>query len=80
MVGEMELEPRHARERARRRANLGREVRERREVVARERRLRGEAASGQLHAVAGVAGEPDYDGFELDDGLRHCRFDSSTGC
>ena len=71
MVGEMELEARDAGQRAGRRADLGREVRERREVVARQRRLGGEAAARQLHPVAGVAGEPDHDGFELLDRLGH---------
>ena len=41
------------------RPNLGREVRIGRQVVAFERGLHGEAAAGQLHAVAGVAGEAD---------------------
>ena len=53
------------------RADLGREVGERREVVARQRRLGGEAAARQLHAVAGVPGEPDHDGVELLDRLGH---------
>ena len=71
MVGEVELEARDARERACRRPDLGREVGERREVVARERRLRREPAAGELHPVAGIPGEPDHDGVELDNGLAH---------
>jgi hypothetical protein len=61
VVGEVELEPGHTRQRAGGRADLGGKVGEGGEVVARERRLRGEAATGQLHAVAGVSGEPDHD-------------------
>jgi len=53
------------------RADLGGKVGERREIVADEGRLRGETAARQLHPVAGVAGEPDHDGFELLDGFRH---------
>ena len=55
--GEVDLEARDARERAGWRADLGREVGERREVVARERGRLGELGAGQLDAVAGVAGE-----------------------
>ena len=56
---EVELEARDARQRARGRADLGREVRERREVVADKRGRVGELAAGDLHAVAGVAAEAD---------------------
>ena len=59
VVGEVQLEARHARQGARGRADLGREVRQRRQVVAERRRLRGEPVAGELHAVAGVTGEPD---------------------
>ena len=52
------------------RADLGREVGQRREVVPEDRRLAREAIAGELHAVAGVAGEADHDPFELLDGLR----------
>ena len=38
---------------------------QRREVVAEGRGLLGEPVSGQLHAVAGVAGEADDDAVEL---------------
>ena len=65
MVGEVQLEAGDAGQRAGRRANLGREVGEGREVVPGQRRLGGEASSGQLHPVAGVPGEPDDDGIEL---------------
>ena len=46
-------------------------VGKRREVVAERGRLAREAAAGELHAVAGVAGEPDHDVVELLDLLRH---------
>ena len=59
VVGEVELEAGDARQRAGRRADLGGEVGQRRDVVADERRLAREAPAGQLHPVAGVAGEPD---------------------
>ena len=71
VVGEVELEARDAGQRAGRRADLGREVRQRRDVVADERRLAREAAAGQLHAVAGVAGEADGHLLELLDLLGH---------
>ncbi len=73
MVGEVELEARDARQRAGRRANLGREVRERREVVARQRRLGAEAPAGQLHPVAGVTREADHHRLQLLDRLGHYR-------
>jgi hypothetical protein len=71
VVGEVQLEGADAGQRARWGADLGREVRQRRQVVAEGRRLVGEPVSGQLHAVAGVSGEPDDDLVELDDGLGH---------
>ena len=74
VVGVVDLEAGHARERARRRTDLGREVGKRREVVPEERGLAREAAAGQLHAVAGVAGEPDDHVVELLDGLGHRLF------
>ena len=52
-----------------RRPDLGREVRQRRQVVAEHGRRAREAVARELHAVAGVAGETD------DDSLR-----SSTAC
>ena len=57
---EMDLIRGHAERRAGRRADLGRIVGERREVVARERRRRDELRAHQLHAVAGVAGEANH--------------------
>ena len=59
VVGEVELEPRDARQRAGRRTDLRREVGQRRDVVPEQRRLRGELRAGELHAVAGVAREAD---------------------
>jgi len=55
------LERRDAGEGPRRRANLRREVGQRDEVVADQRRRGGEAATGELDAVTGVAGETDDD-------------------
>ena len=54
---EIDLEGADPEQRALRRADLGREVREGRQVVAGERGGQGELAAGQLHAVAAVAGE-----------------------
>ena len=70
VVREVHLEARHAGKRAGGRADLGREVGQRREVVPEDGRLRREAVARELHSVAGVAGEPDHDPFELLDGLR----------
>ena len=53
------------------RPDLGREVRQRRQVVAEGRRLLGEPVTGELHAVAGVAREPDDHAVELLDLLGH---------
>ena len=55
---EVYLEAGDASERALGRANFGREVGERRDVVAHEGRRIGELRTGQLHAVARVATEP----------------------
>ena len=71
MVGEVHLERRDARQGALGRPDLGGEVRQRRQVVAERRRLLGEAVAGELHAVTGVAGEPDDDAVELLDLLGH---------
>ena len=65
--GEVDLERRDAGERAGRRADLGREVGQRREVVAEHRGRVGEAAAGELHPVAGVAREADHDPLALFD-------------
>ena len=58
-------------ERAGGRADLGGEVGQRGEVVARERRRLGELGAGELHAVAGVAREADRDPFDLLDRFGH---------
>ena len=71
VVGVVDLEAGDAGQRAGRRANLGREVGQCRKVVAEERGLARESAAGQLHAVAGIAGEPDDDVLQLLDGLGH---------
>ena len=70
MVGEVDLEARDAGQRACGRTDLRREVGQRREVVPEEGRLAREAIARELHPVAGVAGEPDHDPFEVLDGLR----------
>ncbi len=57
--GEVDLEGGDAVRRARGGANLGREVGQGREVVADLRGGGGEAAADQLHAIAGIPGEPD---------------------
>ena len=62
---EADLEARHARQRAGRGADLGREVGQGADVVAEDRGRPGELGPGQLHAVAGVAGEADRDPLEL---------------
>ena len=64
VVGEVQLEAGDAGQGALRGADLGGEVRQRRQVVAERRRLGGEPVAGQLHAVAGVAGEADDDPLE----------------
>ena len=56
---EMDLEAADARKRARRGANFGRVVGKRGEIVAVERDGIRELAAGDLHAVAGIAAEPD---------------------
>ena len=66
---EIDLEGGDAERRALRRADLGREIGEGREIVAGQRGRQGELAAGQLHAVAGVAGEADDDRFQRRVGL-----------
>ena len=64
VVGEVQLEAGDPGQRALRGADLGREVRQGRQVVAQDRGLGGEPVAGQLHAVAAVPGEPDDDPIE----------------
>ena len=71
VVGEVELEAGDARQRAGGGADLGGEVRQRREVVAEQGGLAGEAVARELHAVPRVAGEANRDLVELLDGFRH---------
>jgi hypothetical protein len=59
VVREVQLERRHAGQGAGGCADLGGEVRQRREVVAERGGLGGEAVTGELHAVAGVTRETD---------------------
>ncbi len=60
LTAELQLEARDPEERPGRCTNLGGEVRERGEVVARPRRLGRELFPGELHAVTGIPGEPDH--------------------
>ena len=73
MVGEVQLEGRDPGQRPGRGADLGGEVGQGGQVVAEHGGLGGEPVAGQLHAVAGVAGEPDDDAIELDDLFGHDR-------
>ena len=61
VVGEVHLEAGDAGHGAGGSPDLGGEVRQRRQVVAERRGLLGEPVAGELHAVAGVAGEPNDD-------------------
>ena len=61
VVREVDLEAGDARKGAGGGADLRREVRQGGEVVAHHRGLAREAVTGELHPVAGVAGEPDDD-------------------
>ena len=72
MVGEVDLERRDARQGALGCPDLGGEVGQGHQVVAEDRRLLGEPVTGQLHAVTGVAREPDDHPVELLDLLGHC--------
>ena len=63
--------PGHAGERARRRADLGREVRERGQVVAEGCGLAREPPARELHPVAGVSSEANDDVVDLLDLLGH---------
>jgi hypothetical protein len=69
--GELDLECRNPVDGARGGTDLGGEVRQRREVVAEHGRRAREAIAGQLHAVAGVAGEAHDDPVSFLDGLAH---------
>ena len=66
VVGEVQLERRDPGQGAGGSPDLGREVRQGRQVVAERGGLGGEAISGELHAVARVTGEPDHDPVSLD--------------
>ena len=59
VVGDVDLEGRHAGDGAGGSPDLGREVGQGGQVVAEQRRRAGEPVAGELHAVAGVAGEAD---------------------
>src|SRR5207245_3760456 len=72
VVGEVELETRDTEEGPCRSADLRREVRKRREVVAEDGGGVREPVSGDLHAVTGVTREADDYLLDLLDGLHHC--------
>ncbi|GAA3298223.1 hypothetical protein GCM10020295_33230 [Streptomyces cinereospinus] len=74
VVGEVQLERRDTRQRAGGRPDLGGEVRQRRQVVAEGRGLRGEAVTGELHTVTRVPREPDDHSVETADVLDAGRF------
>ncbi len=71
VIGELQLEARHAGKGSGGGADLGGEVGERGEVVAQRRGLGREPVPGELHAVAGVPGEADDDVVERGGGC-HC--------
>ena len=79
MIGEMQLEARYAGQGAGRGPDFRREIRLGGQVVAEDRRLLGEPVSSELHAVTGVAGEPDDDVIELLDLLGHS-WKTSSAC
>src|SRR5207302_1734871 len=58
-AGEVDLVAGNAGERAGGSPDLGREVRQRADVVAEDRRRVGELSAGELHTVAGVTAEAD---------------------
>jgi hypothetical protein len=60
---EIDLERGNAEQRALRRADFGRKVRERRQIVARQRGRQRELTAGKLHPVAGIAREAHDDRF-----------------
>jgi len=65
LAAELQLEAGDAEQRAGRGADLGGEVRQRGDVIARPRRLGGELLARQLHAIAGVSGEADHGALKL---------------
>ena len=71
VVSEVQLERRDTRQGPGRCPDLGREVGQRREIVSETCCLRGEAITGELHAVTGVAGEANDNPAEFHDLLGH---------
>ena len=71
MIGEVDLEAGHAGQRPCGGANLGREVRERGEIVAEQSGLAREAVTGELHTVTRVTREADDHSIDVLDGLGH---------
>ena len=70
-VGEVHLEAGHPGQGAGRRPDLRGEVGQRRDVVAQLGSLGREPVTGELHTVAGIAGEPDDHPIQLTDLLGH---------
>jgi hypothetical protein len=77
-AAELDLEGRNAEGGADRRPDLGRKIRERREIGAAQGGFLGEAAAGQLHAVAAVAGKA-HDERHAGRGLASARLPASPG-
>ena len=69
VIGDVNLEGRHARQRPRRRPDLRREVRQGGQVVAEQRRGVGEPIPGELHPVSRITGKADDSPIQIDDGL-----------
>src|SRR4029077_18184543 len=78
VVGKMQLEARTPGQGAGGGADLGREVLQHGQVVAKGRSFLGKPVPCELHAVARVTGETDYDAIELLDLLGHSRRTSSA--
>ena len=68
VIGDVDLEGGDAGQGAGRGPDLGREVRQRGQVVAEQGGRVGEAVPGELHPIAGVAGEADDGPVQVDNG------------
>ena len=65
LARELDLETRYAGECAGGGADLGRKIRHRGQIVAERCCRRRELVTGELHAVTGIASEPDHDAIQL---------------
>ena len=79
LAGDLHLEGRDAMHGARRRPDLSGEVRQGGEVVTEHGTGGGEAITGELHAVAGVAGKANDEPLEILNGARRGWFRSNIG-